>query len=128
MREGDRHSIGLTMISAIAEDEMDGAFFAGENSLFRVLGGKEQGDHIDRDRLAGGIGLHLVTGGKAVSYTHLDVYKRQGGGRRSPQSGTTVPEVAAVRARLREVQSKVAHRYSVLFWAPNKEKPLRAAG
>ena len=54
--------------------------------------------------------------------------QRPGGGRRSPQSGTTVPEVAAVRARLREVQSKVAHRYSVLFWAPNKEKPLRAAG
>ena len=46
-------------------------------------------------------------------------------GRGGAQPRTGGAKIAAVGTCLREVEGKIAHRYSVLFW-PNKEKPLRA--
>ena len=46
-------------------------------------------------------------------------------GRGGAQAGTCGAKIVAFRTRRREVERKIAHRYSVLFW-PNKEKPLRA--
>jgi hypothetical protein len=64
LRKADRLGSELLLISSVAKDEVHATEAGSERDLLGVFGLEQQGDHVDADRLACGVGMNLLSRGE----------------------------------------------------------------